>query len=157
MADGVIQVPPDSTGGKLDTETLTVGANTVHRQRLVVADPATAAGFSKVMNSQPAGSEYALVIRPIHPKAATSAQTSVAGSATVVTILAANTARLGATVFNDSAALLYLHLGASASTTVHTLQIPASGYYEVPSLYTGILTGLWASATGSARVVELTA
>jgi len=34
MADSLIQVPPDSTGGKVDTTSLTVGANTVHRQRV---------------------------------------------------------------------------------------------------------------------------
>ncbi len=37
MADGVTQVPPDSTGDKIDTETLTVGANTVSRQRVQLA------------------------------------------------------------------------------------------------------------------------
>ena len=32
MAEGVVQVPPDSTGAKLRTRTRTVGANTVHEQ-----------------------------------------------------------------------------------------------------------------------------
>lgn len=37
MADGYIQVPPDSTGKKTDCEELTVGANTVQRQRIQIA------------------------------------------------------------------------------------------------------------------------
>jgi hypothetical protein len=48
MADGIIQLPLDSTGKKLDTSELTVGANTVERQRVVVADPTTAANFQAV-------------------------------------------------------------------------------------------------------------
>jgi hypothetical protein len=35
MADGLVQVPADSTGKKIDTSELTVGANTVERQRMV--------------------------------------------------------------------------------------------------------------------------
>lgn len=42
MSDSFIQVPPDSTGKKLDTEQLTVGANTVERERMQIAgDSAT--------------------------------------------------------------------------------------------------------------------
>ena len=90
-------------------------------------------------------------------RAATSGVTSVAASATSVTVLASNANRLAATVFNDSTALLYLKLGATASSTSHTVQIQPNGYYEVPGLYTGIIDGIWASATGNARVTELTA
>ncbi len=93
--------------------------------------------------------------------ASTGAQTIVAGSATPVTILAANASRKGAMVYNDSSAVLYLLLGAgTASATVHTVQLMGGQYYEVPlcsgGVPTVILTGLWASATGSARVTELT-
>lgn len=85
----------------------------------------------------------------------TGTQSSVASSASDVTILAANTARYGATVFNDSTAILYLLVGAgTSSATVHTVQLQAGDYYEVPYGYTGILKGIWASATGSARVTE---
>lgn len=40
MSDSYIQVPPDSTGKKTDCEELTVGANTVERQRIQVAGTA---------------------------------------------------------------------------------------------------------------------
>ena len=90
-------------------------------------------------------------------RSATPAQSSVAGSATNVTLLASNANRLGATIYNDSTAVLYLKLGATASTTSFTQKMQPDGYYEVPFGYTGIIDGLWASATGNARITELTA
>ncbi|OXE36913.1 MAG: hypothetical protein CGW95_04830 [Phenylobacterium zucineum] len=48
MADGLIQVAPDSTGKKVDTSELIVGANTVERQRVVIGDPTNAAGLAAV-------------------------------------------------------------------------------------------------------------
>ncbi len=88
--------------------------------------------------------------------APTTAITSVAGSATSVTLLALNTARRGATIYNDSTALLYLKLGATASTSSFTVKIVADGYYEVPFGYSGVIDGIWASATGNARITEVT-
>lgn len=38
MADSFVQLPPDSTGKLLDTAAVTVGANTVQRERHVIAD-----------------------------------------------------------------------------------------------------------------------
>jgi hypothetical protein len=51
MADGIIQVAVDSTGKKVDTSELTVGANTVERQRIVIADNSNAAAFANVFPS----------------------------------------------------------------------------------------------------------
>lgn len=89
-----------------------------------------------------------------HPDVGT--VSSVSASASNVTILAANTGRKGAMVFNDSSAILYLKLGSASSSTSFTVRMDGQGYYEVPFGYTGIVTGTWASATGSARVTELT-
>lgn len=87
----------------------------------------------------------------------TGTQSSVAASATDVTILAANTARYGASVYNDSSAICYLLVGSgTSSATNHTVQLNGGAYYEVPYGYTGVLKGIWASATGSARVTEWT-
>lgn len=94
------------------------------------------------------------IVTPI--RSATATLSNVASSASSVTILAANTSRLGASVYNDSTALLYVKLGTTASSTSHTVQVTAGAYYEVPFNYTGIITGIWASATGSARVTENT-
>ncbi len=90
--------------------------------------------------------------------AATIANSSVASSASSVTVLASNANRRGATIFNDSTQVLYLSLaGGTASTTNYSVQIPAGGYYEVPFNITTILTGIWASANGNARVTEVAA
>lgn len=48
MADGIVQVAVDSTGKKIDTSEITVGANTVERQRVVIADPVTATQLADV-------------------------------------------------------------------------------------------------------------
>lgn len=87
----------------------------------------------------------------------TSAATNVSGSASSVTVLALNAQRRGATIYNDSTAILYLKLGATASTTSFTVKMQPDSYYEVPFGYTGVIDGIWASATGSARVVEISA
>lgn len=86
---------------------------------------------------------------------------NVSGAASSTTILAANALRKGATITNDGAAILYLALAdTTASTTAYTVQIPAYGYYELPvskgGIYTGKIVGIWTSATGAARVTELT-
>lgn len=111
-----------------------------------------AAGNERGANVTASG---ALVVKD--DRSATGTQSNVAASASDVTVLASNANRLGATVFNDSTAILYLLLAnATSSATVHTHQVGAGGYYEVPFGYTGVIKGIWASATGSARVTELT-
>ncbi len=156
MADNIIQLPADSTGKMVDTESLTVGVNTVHRQRFQFAGVA-AAEIVRVTNADPVATDYGLVVRNIPDRPSGGAVTSVAAAAVSTVLLAANAARLGATIFNESAATLYLLLGAgTASTTVYTVQVPAQGYYEIPYQFAGQLTGIWTSATGNARVTELT-
>lgn len=89
-------------------------------------------------------------------KAPTSLTTSVGSSATTVTLLASNSDRVGATIYNDSTVALYVKLGAAASTTSFTIKMAADSYYEVPFGYTGVIDGIWVSATGNARIVEIT-
>ncbi|UZJ58562.1 hypothetical protein OKW98_18465 [Pseudomonas sp. KU26590] len=86
---------------------------------------------------------------------AASSVTSVTSAAANTTLLAANAARRGATIFNESTSVLYLKLGSASSITSYTVIIAANGYYEVPFGYTGAITGLWASANGAARVTEV--
>jgi len=81
--------------------------------------------------------------------------TSVASSATNVTLIAANGAANGRAVFNESTAVLYLKFGSAASITSYTVQVAAQGYYEFPlPLYAGQVDGLWATANGAARITE---
>jgi hypothetical protein len=84
-------------------------------------------------------------------------RTSVAGAIVDTLILVANANRYGATVYNDSSAVLYLALGTTAaSATDYTVQMVANAYYEVPFSYTGQIRGIWSAATGTARVGEVT-
>jgi hypothetical protein len=81
--------------------------------------------------------------------------TSVAGSATAVTLLVARDARLTATFYNDSTAACKLALGTVGAST-YTAYIQPSGYYELPAPpYTGQIEGLWDSATGNMRITEI--
>lgn len=88
----------------------------------------------------------------------TGTKSNVAGSATSVTILAANANRLQAIVFNDSTQTLYLDLsGGTASTTSYSIQLAANAFYEMPATrYKGAITGIWVSANGFARITEFT-
>lgn len=79
---------------------------------------------------------------------------SVNGSASSVTLLSANSSRKGFKIFNDSTAILYIKYGATASTSSFTVRLTPYGIHE-GSVYTGIIDGIWASATGAARITEL--
>lgn len=46
--DGFVQVPPNSTGGKVDCSSLSVGGAIVARQRVVIGDPSKSAGLALV-------------------------------------------------------------------------------------------------------------
>ena len=86
----------------------------------------------------------------------TATPTSVAASITSVSLLAANSARKGTTIWNNSTANLYVELGATASNSAFTARVGAGGYYEVPFTYTGAISGIWDAANGSALVREFT-
>jgi len=89
-------------------------------------------------------------------KSATATLANVASSASSVTLQASNTARKGWMIHNDSSAVLYVKFGTTASTSSYTVKLIADAYYEMPQghIYTGIIDGIWASATGAARVTE---
>ena len=89
-------------------------------------------------------------------KPSVTATTSVAASVSSVTLLAANGTRLGATIYNDSMALLYVKLGTTASTSSFEVKLFPLSYYEVPYGYTGQIDGIWSNASGFARIGELT-
>jgi hypothetical protein len=88
-------------------------------------------------------------------KATSSTVTSVAASTSNVTLLAVNANRLGASIYNDSNSLLYVKLGATASTSSYTIKLFSQSYWEIPTNYTGIIDGIWANSNGSARIDEL--
>jgi hypothetical protein len=85
-----------------------------------------------------------------------SASSTIAAATTNNTILAANSNRKGATIWNNSTANLYIDFDSSASASDYAVKISAGGYYEMPFSYTGIISGIWDAANGNALVRELT-
>jgi hypothetical protein len=111
---------------------------------------AQANGVAVLMGAGPTGTGS---LRTTQANTATATLANVAASATNVTLLALNATRMGASFYNDSTAILYLKLGATASTTSFTVLVPPGGYYELPQpCYSGVIDGIWASATGNCRV-----
>ena len=71
------------------------------------------------------------------------------------TIATSSTGRLGCQVFSEGPGTLYVTLGtATTSTSSYTARLSAGDYYEVPSNYTGLIGGIFATA-GTARVTEV--
>lgn len=90
-------------------------------------------------------------------RSGTATTSSVNDSATSATLLSSNSSRLGATVVNDSASVLYIKCGTTASATDYTVRVPQYGYWECPFGYTGRIDGIWsADSTGAARITEFT-
>ena len=89
-------------------------------------------------------------------KPSVSITSSIPGSVTNVVLLPTNGTRIGATVYNDSSALLFLKLGTTATTADYTIKLFPLSYYEVPYGYTGEIDGIWSNAVGFARIDELT-
>ena len=86
--------------------------------------------------------------------AASATVTSVTSSASSVLVLAANTSRLGASVYNNSTQILYLKCGTTASATDFTVEMAPEDYWEAPYGYTARLDGIWGAANGAALVTE---
>jgi hypothetical protein len=94
---------------------------------------------------------------PTSSTVASGTLTNVAASATSVTCLASNAARLRGIIYNDStSATLYIKAGTTASTSSFTwLLLPgASLVLDSFPVYTGKLDCIWSAAVGNARVTE---
>ena len=71
------------------------------------------------------------------------------------TIATSSTGRLGCQIFSEGPGNLHVTLGtATTSTTLYTVRLASGDYYEVPSNYTGLIGGIFATA-GTARVTIL--
>ena len=71
------------------------------------------------------------------------------------TIATSSTGRLGCQVFSEGPGTLYVTLGtATTSTSSYTARLSAGDYLEVPSNYTGLIGGIFATA-GTARVTQV--
>jgi len=71
------------------------------------------------------------------------------------TIAVADSTRLGCQMFNEGAGNLHVTLGtATTSTSSYTVRLASGDYFEVPSNYTGLIGGIFATA-GTARVTTV--
>lgn len=141
-------VSVDDNGGSLTVDTpqlpTTIGQKAMAASTsVVIASDQSAVPVSGTVTSTPSVN-------------ATGTTTSAAATGATQTLLAANASRRGATIFNDSTVSVRVKLGAIASPTSFTILMRAQSYYEVPFNYSGIIDGIYDSATGSARVTEIT-
>jgi hypothetical protein len=118
-----------------------------YRTAIVVGDPDSAAGAAPV--------SAALGMRVNEAKSSTSTLANVTAATSSTTLRAAETARRAVIIVNDSTAVCYVKYGTGASSTSYTyLMQPGEALRE--ERYTGIITGIWVSVNGAARVTELT-
>lgn len=88
----------------------------------------------------------------------TAAITSVSDSASAVDLLVANADRKGCVIFNDSTEILYVALGATATTSAFTYRLVPNATLELygEKNYTGLISGIWANnAAGAARITSV--
>ena len=93
-----VQVPPDSTGKRIDTVTLTDALVEVHRQKMVVTGGSGTAEVVVVTNAAPAGTDMGLVVRQAGSvNAACTGTFNLSGTAVVAGVvgLTAGTAVIG--------------------------------------------------------------
>ena len=79
-------------------------------------------------------------------------------TATAVILAAGNTDRSALFILNDagSSGTLYVKYGTGASSTSYTVAVAAGGYWEMPGVYTGVISGIWAAdGDGTALVTEV--
>lgn len=137
-------------------------------QTAIASNLSQVGGSSIVLGSAVSASSLPVVIAsnqaaiPTYQANATATTTVTAVAQATTTILASNTARKGATIYNDATAHAHIKLGSGATTTDFTRVLAAvatnvGGYWEVPFGYTGIITAyLGAAGTGNWRVTEIT-
>ena len=78
---------------------------------------------------------------------------SVAASATSITLLASNADRKELIIRNDGNSELYIAYGATATLT-SAIKLD-KGDTLTDTVYTGQITGIWSSANGNARIIEV--
>lgn len=149
MPDQIIVVPPDSSGKKVDVSELTVGANTVERQRIVIADPIAAASLSTVAQFHNADNQAL----------AATAYGLLTGGVTQLLNAAGNIDRLRETG-QDGIAAVGVQAGAASfamafRTTDSTDNFAAGTRTFTPAAMSGTAMGVsWSIQVGSVLVLD---
>ena len=85
-----------------------------------------------------------------------SVRTSVSATTSSIQLLAAQPLRILATITNNSNKPLFLALGPGGSSSDFSVEIGPGGYYELPTVWRGVVTGAWKNgANGEARITEV--
>lgn len=134
MADQFVPITAGS-GTKIDTSELTVGANTVERQRNNVADPTDAAGLQKVINTAPAGTEYGSVVRPIVADTTASGALGALNAAVSVAMAGLNSASITLPAGNNLVGTLVGESSSDGTATWQATVIRSAAY-----------TGMWSAS-----------
>jgi hypothetical protein len=79
---------------------------------------------------------------------------NIEASVTSIQILAANPERKGVSIWNHSAANLFIELGAKVALTAFAVKLTPGSYYELPFGYMGRISGVWDAANGFALIRE---
>ena len=80
---------------------------------------------------------------------------SVASSTSISTLVVDSPNRLTVEITNDSTSILYIKKGATVSSTAYTYKLFPSDLLIIDD-YTGIVTGIWVTAVGTAQITETT-
>ena len=93
---------------------------------------------------------------PTGVAARTPTTTSVASSATSVTVLAANANRKGFSISNISTAKLYLSFSTPATTANCFIEVPSGAFLllDQQMIVGSAIYGIWESANGTVQVTE---
>jgi hypothetical protein len=153
--DDIVQVSQSGTWNINSITTLPAlptGSNAIGK---LVANSGIDIGDVTLNNALNSGTVDTNTIRVVDAGAANAAVTSVTAATAATALKAANTSRLGLTIFNNSASVLYVKLGTTASATDFSIKMAANSYYEVPFGYNGAVTGIWVAADGAALVTEI--
>lgn len=121
--DAFIQVPLDSTGKMVDNSSLSVGANTVLRQRGNISSPTDANGHAEVKNVAPAQTDYGLLVRIVPPTNSKYHVVAAAGTnAASIKVTGGNV--MLARIFNNAAYPIYVKLFNKATAPVPGTDTP---------------------------------
>ena len=157
MSDGEIQLAADGSGKMVDATTLTVGANTVYRQRIQLSG-STAAGLVEPLNSQPAGTEYAIPVREVaDAKTSTgNAPTAASVGTTSSTILTSNTSRQGGIFVNTSTNIISFATGANAAVLNSGITLTPGGSWTMDaySFTTNAIQAIASAASSNVAIQE---
>lgn len=165
-ASNFVQIYPDSTGKLIDTTEVTVGTNTVERQRMVIGG-ASAAGLADVIstNPSPTGGNYGLVVIPMTIAATTAqapAQSTVTSTAS--TVFTTSTTMQAVTIQNQS--IVPVTIGFSSGVTAGAAGIilaacqsasDGTGGTMTVSNFVGAIYGIIVSGSGTVGVQAMPA